>query len=292
MTQPTSSAAQTNPPRLAGDGRSRLAPALDQIANWPWWLLVIIFLGLLILFEIVTNARMLTVFRAVSAGAVITLVVSISAYAMALVIGLLVGLGRVSKNRLAYNLAAFYVEVVRGVPILVLLLYIAFVGVPLFVSGVNVVGGWLGPLGGGLAAFSTRQVDFTLRVVLGLGMAYGAFEAEIFRAGIQSIERGQMEAARALGMSYFQAMRHIILPQAIRRILPVLGNDFVSMVKDSSLVSVLGVTDITQLAKLYASSTFLFFQTYSILAFIYLVLTILLTRGVRALEAWLTLFRQ
>jgi len=126
----------------------------------------------------------------------------------------------------------------------------------------------------------------------GLGIAYGAFEAEIFRAGIQSIEKGQMEAARALGMNYFQAMRHVILPQAIRRILPVLGNDFVSMVKDSSLVSVLGVSDVTQLAKLYASSTFLFFQTYSILAFIYLVLTIMLTRVVRFIEARATLFRQ
>ena len=270
----------------------RLSAGFDRLADWPWWLLVTIFLGLLILYSIVTNERMQNVFWAVSKGVGITLVVSISAYAMALLIGLVVGLGRVSKNRLLFNLAAFYVEVVRGVPILVLLLYIAFVGVPLFVSGINIIGGWLGPLGGGLVNFTTRQVDFTLRVVLGLGLAYGAFEAEIFRAGIQSIERGQMEAARALGMNYFQAMRHVILPQAIRRILPVLGNDFVSMVKDSSLVSVLGVADITQLAKLYASSTFLFFQTYSILAFIYLVLTILLTRLVRALEARLTLFRQ
>jgi polar amino acid transport system permease protein len=157
-------------------------------------------------------------------------------------------------------------------------------------NGLNLIG--LGFLGGGLAALQTRNVDFTLRVVFGLGIAYGAFEAEIFRAGIQSIERGQMEAARALGMNYFQAMRHVILPQAIRRILPVLGNDFVAMVKDSSLVSVLGVEDVTQLAKLYASSTFLYLQTYSILAFIYLVLTILLTRVVRFIEGRLTLYRQ
>jgi polar amino acid transport system permease protein len=142
-----------------------------------------------------------------------------------------------------------------------------------------------------LAAVSTRDIDFTVRVIIGLGMAYGAFEAEIFRAGIQSIERGQVEAARALGMSYFQAMRHVILPQAVRRVLPVLGNDFVAMVKDSSLVSVLGVNDLTQLAKLYASSTFLFFQTYSMLAFMYLVITILLTRVVRLVEARLSTYR-
>ena len=96
------------------------------------------------------------------------------------------------------------------------------------------------------------------RVILGLAIAYGAFESEIFRAGIRSIEKGQMEAARAVGMSYFQGMRYIILPQAIRRVLPALGNDFVAMLKDSFLVSVLGVEDITQITKLYAASTFLF----------------------------------
>jgi polar amino acid transport system permease protein len=115
-------------------------------------------------------------------------------------------------------------------------------------------------------------------------VAYGAFSAEIWRAGIESIEKGQMEAARSLGMSYIQSMRYVILPQAVRRVLPALGNDFVAMVKDSSLVSVLGVQDITQLAKLYAASTFLFFQVYSILAFIYLVITIMLTRVVRWIE--------
>lgn len=284
------------PPLDLAPRPNRLTPMLDLLADLPWWLLIIIMLGLLILYSIVTDTRMQNIFFAVGKGVGITLLVSVSAYAMALVIGLIVGLGRVSKNRVIFNLAAFYVEVVRGVPILVLLMYIAFVGVPLFVDGMNALGNWLVGLGlgfaGALTTMSTRNVDFTLRVVLGLGVAYGAFEAEIFRAGIQSIEKGQMEAARALGMNYFQAMRFVILPQAVRRILPVLGNDFVAMVKDSSLVSVLGVSDVTQLAKLYASSTFLFFQTYSILAFIYLVLTILLTRVVRLIETRLSLFRQ
>ena len=121
-------------------------------------------------------------------------------------------------------------------------------------------------------------------MVLGLGIAYGAFESENFRAGIQSIERGQFEASRALGMSYWQTMRFVVLPQAIRRIMPTLGNDFISMLKDSSLVSVLGVEDITQITKLYASSTFLFFQSYSILAFMYLTMTVLLSRAVRWME--------
>jgi polar amino acid transport system permease protein len=138
----------------------------------------------------------------------------------------------------------------------------------------------------------TRDFPNEIRVIVGLAVAYGAFESEIFRAGIQSIEKGQMEAARALGMNYVQAMRYVILPQAIRRVLPALGNDFIAMLKDSSLVSVLGVEDITQNSKLYASSTFLFFQTYSILAFIYLTMTILLSRAVRAMENRLSRFRR
>ena len=143
-----------------------------------------------------------------------------------------------------------------------------------------------------LAKVSTRNISNELRVIIGLGIAYGAFESEIFRAGIQSIEKGQMEAARALGMGYVQAMRYVILPQAIRRVLPALGNDFVAMLKDSSLVSVLGVEDITQLTKLYAASTFLFFQSYSLLAFIYLTMTLLLSRGVRTLESRLSAHRR
>ena len=115
-------------------------------------------------------------------------------------------------------------------------------------------------------------------------LGYAAFEAEVFRAGIQSIERGQYEAGKALGLSYLQMMRHIILPQAIRRVLPALGNDFISMVKDSSLASVLGVQDMTQLAKLVASGNFLYMQTLTLLAFVYLTIVVLLTRLLRAME--------
>jgi polar amino acid transport system permease protein len=268
---------------------SRLSPLLAHASEWPWWLIAAILFALIIVFQILTNARTSVIFSAISEGIRITILVSLSSYALALFIGLFVGLARVSANKIIFNLAAFYVEVVRGVPILVLLLYISFVGVPGIVGAINGLGDLLNL--GFLQAVSTRSVDFTLRVVIGLGVAYGAFEAEIFRAGIQSIEKGQMEAARSMGMNYVQAMRYVILPQAVRRVLPALGNDFIAMVKDSSLVSVLGVRDITQLTKLYAASTFLFFQAYSILAFIYLFMTILLTRGVRAIEARLSRYR-
>jgi polar amino acid transport system permease protein len=122
------------------------------------------------------------------------------------------------------------------------------------------------------------------RAIIALAVTYGAYLAEIFRAGIQSIARGQMEAARSLGMSYGQAMRYVILPQAVRNVLPALGNDFVAMVKDSSLVSVLAVRDITQVSRLYAGSTFRFRESYVTLAVMYLTITVLLSLLVQLLE--------
>ena len=287
-----------------GPGRSRLAPALDRLADLPWWLLVTIGLGVYVVIGIMTNEttnqafwfivgqdpEALKMWEIAREGLVMTLYVTFLAYLLALLLGMIIGLGRVSENRLYYNLATFYVEIVRGIPMLVLLMAIAFVGVPAIVGGINNLGAWLVGLGlegigGTLAGLTTRNISNTGWVIIGLGVAYGAFSAEIFRAGIQSVERGQMEAARALGMSYFQAMRLIILPQAIRRVLPALGNDFVAMLKDSSLVSVLGVRDITQLNKLYTASTFNFVQGYTVLTFLYLTMTILLTRLVRWMEA-------
>jgi polar amino acid transport system permease protein len=289
------------------NGRMRMAPTLDFLSAVPWWLIILILLGLVATYNILTDDQMGTIFLRIGAGIRVTVTVTIFAYLLAITIGLFVGLGRVSKNIVANNFASLYVEVVRGIPMLVLLMYIAFVGVPLLINGINSLGEilvlqgvegmgtWMAELnsrtkaclpftGGQENGLCFELFNNTVRVIIGLGVAYGAFSAEIWRAGIESIEKGQMEAARSLGMSYIQAMRYVILPQAVRRVLPALGNDFVAMVKDSSLVSVLGVQDITQLARLYAASTFLFFQTYSILAFIYLVITIMLTRVVRWIE--------
>jgi polar amino acid transport system permease protein len=165
----------------------------------------------------------------------------------------------------------------------VLLYYIAFVGAPTLVQAVN----WLcQPLLtlGLIPAVNIRKLDFVWRAILALTIGYSAFLAEIFRAGIESVGKGQMEAASALGMSRGQAMRHVILPQAIRNVLPPLCNDFVAMIKDSALVSALGVQDITQLGKVYSASTFKFFETYNVVAFLYLVMTISLSLMARGLE--------
>ncbi len=253
----------------------------------PYWLLAALFLGVIMAWRIVTDESYATIFAAVAKGVGVTVYVTIVAYAGALLLGLLVGLARVSKNRVLYEVATFYVEIIRGVPMLVLLLYIAFVLAPALVFAVNWLGAQLaglGPIARPLAEFRVRDFDYATRAIIALIIGYSAFLSEIFRAGIESIERGQVEAAYSLGMSRWQAMRLVVLPQAIRRVLPPLGNDFIAMLKDSSLVSVLGVPDITQMGKVYAASTFMYFETYNIVAFLYLSMTIVLSLLVRWME--------
>ncbi|MDE0633952.1 MAG: amino acid ABC transporter permease [Caldilineaceae bacterium] len=276
----------------AGDstpGQQRRRSPADYFARLPYWLLLALLLGALLLWSLLADKDYNLIFNAVSKGVGVTIYVCLISFGMALLVGLAFGLARVSRNRWIYEAASFYVEIIRGVPMLVILFYIAFVGAPGLVDLFNWVGGelqdlGLGPVGKPLAEFSIRRLSFTSRAVLALVIGYSAFIAEIFRAGIESVERGQMEAALSLGMSRGQAMRYVILPQAIRRVLPPLGNDFIAMLKDSALVSVLGVQDITQLGRLYATSTFRFFETYNVVAFLYLVMTIGLSLVVRFWE--------
>jgi polar amino acid transport system permease protein len=263
--------------------------SMGLFSRLPYWLLAIMLLGVLLLWQIVTDANYNVIFRALLTGIAQTVYVTLVAYSGALVLGLVVGLARGSSNRIILEIFSFYVEIVRGVPMLVILYYVAFVGAPGLVDLINWIGegliaaGLTGP-GTAWAEFQIRKLDFTTRAIIALVVGYSAFVSEIFRAGIESIERGQMEAARSLGMNYWQAMRLVILPQAIRRVLPPLGNDFIAMLKDSALVSVLGVRDITQMGKVYAASTFRFFETYNVVAFLYLVMTIALSLLVRYME--------
>jgi polar amino acid transport system permease protein len=260
---------------------------IDRVARWPWWLIIMVLLGMIILFNILTSVLYATIFFRVTQGIVMSVKVAVISYVAAIAIGLFVSLGRVSKNPIAYNLSTLYVQIIRGVPILVQIIYVAFVITPIMVELLNALGAALAPLLGAnnfLTSITLQDIPSETRVMIALAIAYGGFEAETFRAGIESIGRGQMEAARSLGMTYFQAMRFVILPQAFRRVLPPLGNDFISMIKDSSLVSILGVRDMTQEARLYAAASFRYLETYSILAFNYLVLTFTLSLGVKALE--------
>jgi len=254
----------------------------------PWWLYAIFAIAIFTFIAIFTNIPFQKAFLFIKAGLTVTITTTLMAFAFALLLGLLTGLGRISDNTFFKNLATLYVELIRGIPMLVLIFFIAFVGIPGVVNGIKALGIWLVQAGvpgiGGWMSAVKNEVPMNTRAVIALSTTYGAFLAEIFRAGIQSIGRGQMEAARSQGMSYWQAMRYIILPQAIRNVLPALGNDFISMLKDSSLVSVLAVRDITQIAKLYAGRTFQFQQAYITLAVLYLTMTVLLSFLMKYIE--------
>ncbi|WP_337181441.1 amino acid ABC transporter permease [Shinella sp.] len=251
--------------------------------DYPWWLVALTVVALALAGVIVANDLYRQVFGVVLKGLWVTIFVTLVAFLLATLLGLGVALMALSESKVLRQVARFYTEVIRGVPILVLLFYIAFVGAPALVAIINFI---VGPLvsAGFMEPMQVRDLSLMWRAIIALMIGYSAFIAEVFRAGIQSVDKGQVEAAKALGLSRFQRFRLVVFPQAIRVILPPLGNDFVAMVKDSSLVSVLGVADITQMGKVYASGSFRFFETYSIVAYVYLFLTIGLSLALRALE--------
>ena len=271
-------------------GKGRLLPSLNDLEKWPWWALTIALMALIIAFSIFSSPSYQDAFGFIREGIITTIRVTLTAYGIAIVGGLFLGLGRVSKNVFYYNFATLYVELMRGIPMLVIILYGAFVVVPVGLQLIIGLGTWLArfaPLadwGVALQHIDIQDVDMSARAIAGLAMGYAAFEAEVFRAGIQSIDRGQMEAARSLGMTYVDAMRYVILPQAFSRVLPPLGNDFIAILKDSSLISVLAVRDITQLGKLYRARTFSSFEAYNTMAFLYLSMTISLSLVVKFIE--------
>lgn len=268
--------------------RSHLIPVTDRLSRLPYWLLVALLLAVLSFWVIVNNENYRIIFNAVRQGMSTTIYVTVIAYVLAVLLGLVLTLMRVYPNRLTQEISSFYVEIVRGIPMLVLLYYISFVGAPALVAAVN---GLAGPLidAGVMNEINIRQVDFTARAILALALGYSAFISEIFRAGIESIGKEQTEAAQTEGATYWQTMRFILLPQAVRNVLPALGNELIAMLKDSALVSALGVQDITQLGKVYSASTFKFFETYSIVALLYLVMTLGLALVVRWVEQRLDL---
>lgn len=282
-------------PTVEGVARKEpgVIPWTTGLKQLPWWALLLLLLGVALVYAIATVPNYTDAFYFIVPGLKVTALVSVVAFAISLVIGLVMGLGRISSNPIVYNIATFYVEVVRGIPMIVIIIYVAYVLVPVVVSATNGIGtlilqtswlSFLAGLGQSLTAMDIRNVDPLVRAIAGLSFGFGAYEAEIFRAGIQSIEHGQMEAARSLGMTYFQAMRHVILPQALRVILPPLGNDFIAMLKDSSLISVLAVRDLTQLGKLNRSRTFRTFETWNTVTYLYLSMTLLGSMGVKWLE--------
>jgi polar amino acid transport system permease protein len=194
-------------------------------------------------------------------GVFYTLLVTLLGSTSAIVVGLLVGLGKLSKNPFIRIPVSFYTEVLRGVPLLVLLFYIYY------------------------ALGEFIHMPALVAAVAGFGFSYGAYMADVFRAGIEAVPKEQGEAARSLGMNEKQAMFQVTLPQALRTIIPAIGNQTLGMLKDTSLVSVLAISDILRVGNEYATKHFNYFETYTYVALTYLLLTLLLARGVQNLES-------
>ncbi len=194
-------------------------------------------------------------------GAWVTIKITTVSIMIGLVIGVIMGLGRVSKNPIYKGFSTVYVEFIRGTPLLVQIMLVYY-GIPAL--GIN-----LPPYPAGILALSINS---------------GAYIAEIVKAGIQSVHKGQMEAARSLGMTYLQAMRYVILPQAFRNVLPAIGNEFIALLKDSSLVSVIAIVELTRVGKQIYSMTFNAWTPLLGVALFYLLMTLPLSRLVQHAE--------
>ncbi len=193
-------------------------------------------------------------------GAPITFEATIFAMIFTVIIGTVTGLGAVAKHRWANMISGVYVELIRGIPLLVQIIFIYYAMGRFF------------------------KVEGMVAAVAALSVCFGAYMGEIIRAGIQATPKGQMEAAIALGMTRAQAFRYVVLPQTVKVVLPAIGNEFISMLKDSSLVSTIALADILRRGREYISRTFLSLETMMIVALIYLIITLILSRLVGMLE--------
>ena len=208
-------------------------------------------------FDLVVNS-----FPLLLVGAGVTIKITALSVALGVVIGLFVGIARISRLRILRVLAAVYVDFFRGTPLLVHIFLVYFA----------------------LPVITGQRVDPFVAAIGSCGINSGAYVAEIFRAGIQSIDKGQMEAGRSLGMTWVQTMRYIIVPQAFKRVIPPLGNEFIALLKDSSLVSVIGFEELTRRGQLIIAKTYGSLEIWISVAVIYLAMTLTISRFVAYLE--------
>ncbi len=242
-----------------GDGAAIPSPEDKGLVS-AWWVALVGTVGLLTALPIIKPDPYLTILKFVPDGIVVTFQVTIFAIFFAIIIGLATGLGRLSDNRFINMIASLYVEVVRGIPLLVQLFYIYFA---------------LGRL---------VRVPDIVAAVIAMAFCYGAYMGEVFRAGISSIDHGQTEASLSLGFDKRQTMAYVVLPQAWRTILPPVGNEFIALLKDTSLVSILAVADILRRGREYAAESFNYFETYTVIALIYLLITLILSKLISVME--------
>ena len=233
------------------------------------WVFIMLALITWMVYTIISGDEYIKAFNFIIPGIRITFGATFVSFLIALILGLFLGIGRISDNKFLSTISRTYIEFVRGIPILILIFTMAFVVVVDAAEFFNINNG---------------NVPMIIRAIIALSVFYGAYIAEVFRAGIESVPVGQREGGASLGLSDRQVMRHIVLPQAFRNMLPALGNDFISMMKDSSLLSVLAVQDLTYKGRLYSGSTFRFQETYLVLTVLYLCITLLLSGLQRRLE--------
>ncbi len=241
----------------------------------PWWWLVVLVAGIIVILSVLQPDPYWRIILFVRDGIGITAIITVVSFILMLFVGMLGGLGRLSKNKVINLITTLYVELVRGVPLLVQLIWWYFAA-PVIIRQ---IGEWTH-----LSFLANYQANAVVLAIFGFVFCYGAYMSEIFRAGIQSIPKGQMEAARSLGMSYFQSMRYVILPQAIRVILPPVGNEFIALLKDSSLVSAVALADLTRRGREYMSAHFNPIETWTMVALLYLVMTLASARLVNYIE--------
>ena len=233
------------------------------------WVFIMLALITWMVYTIISGEEYIKAFNFIIPGIRITFGATFVSFLIALILGLFLGIGRISDNIFLSTISRTYIEFVRGIPILILIFTMAFVVVVDAAEFLNINNG---------------NVPMIIRAIIALSVFYGAYIAEVFRAGIESVPVGQREGGASLGLSERQVMRHIVLPQAFRNMLPALGNDFISMMKDSSLLSVLAVQDLTYKGRLYSGSTFRFQETYLVLTVLYLCITLMLSGLQRRLE--------
>ena len=255
------------------EARSNAGKANPYRDNW-WWLVVAI-IGIIILLAVLTPDPYWRIIKFVSDGILVSIGVTLVAFILTLFLGLLTALGRISKIGIINWATTIYVEIARGVPLLVQLLFWYFAFPSLIQSFGRLIQ---------FEPFERYLANPYFMAILGLTFCYAAYMSEIYRAGIQSISKGQNEAARSLGMTRGQAMRYIILPQAIKVILPPVGNEFISLLKDSSLVSVVSVADMTRRGREFMAANFLPIETWLMVALLYLVMTLISARIVAWIE--------
>lgn len=201
-------------------------------------------------------------------GTIVTLEIAFGAAFIGFILGTLTGIARLSNNRILKGICGFYITIIRGTPMLLQIIFI-YVGVPQLYK--SLTGSIISP-------------NPIVAGIIGIGINSGAYVAEIVRAGIQSIDKGQMEAARSLGLSNRQAMRYIILPQAFYRVVPAFGNELIVLLKDTSLVSAIGARELMNSARKLGSKFYLYAEFLVGAAIIYLVLTFLISRLVAFVE--------